>query len=244
MSRWLRETSKSLLGPHWTTRLRCLARGKELPRWGNLRRTQPFSPHFGADRGTPVDRYYIERFFGENREHIHGDVLEIQSSGYTRRYGHGVQVAHSVDVNPAVNPTVLCDLADSGDTLPSNRYDCFLMPSTPQHLRQLEPSLRHALRVLKPGGVILATCAAFVPLIPDGPDYWHLSAAGWQEIAQRVWPGCEIRVRSHGNCLAALAAMLGLALEEVRAEELDVYDPRFPVVVTLWCRKPTAPEPP
>jgi SAM-dependent methyltransferase len=238
MSRWLRETTKSLLGPHWTTVVRCLARGKELPRWGNLRRTQPFSTHFGADRGTPVDRYYIERFFRENQEQIRGEVLEIQGSGYTQRYGRDVRAAHSIDVNPAVNPTVLCDLAESDDALPSERYDCFLMPSTPQHLRRVEPSLRQALRVLKPGGVILATCAAFVPLIPDGPDYWHSSAAGWQEITQRTWPGCEVRVNSHGNCLVAVAAMMGLAVEEISAEELTVNDPRFPVVVTLWCRKP------
>src|SRR5262249_15235576 len=31
-------------------------------RFGDLGRTQPISRRFGFDRGTPVDRYYIERF--------------------------------------------------------------------------------------------------------------------------------------------------------------------------------------
>jgi len=234
---------KSLLGPRRTVRLRCLVRGKPLPRWGNLRRTQPFSTSFGFDRGTPVDRYYVERFFRENQQYIRGDVLEIQMSGYTQRFGTGVHLAHSVDINPSVEPTFVCDLADSDGVLPSARYDCFLLPSTPQHLQRLEPSLRHALRVLKPGGVALATSAALVPLIPDGPDYWHCSPAGWRQIVERVWAGCEVRVQSYGNCLAAVAAMLGLAFEELTPAELDVEDPRYPVVVTLWCRKPQAPKP-
>jgi hypothetical protein len=34
--------------------------------------------------------------------------------------------------------------------------------------------------------------------------------------------------------------MYGLALEELRAGELDVFDPRYPVLVTIRCRKPLA----
>jgi SAM-dependent methyltransferase len=237
MTNRFRDVLKSLLGPRRTTQLRVLARGHDLPRWGNLRRTQPFSTQFGFDRGTPVDRYYIERFFRKHAEYIQGDVLEIQSSGYTRRYGRDVRLAHSVDIDPRHQPTIVCDLADSASALPSARYDCFLLPSTPQHLRQPEAALRHALRVVKPGGTILATCAGLLPLIPDGPDYWHLSAAGWEEVTARVWSDCEVRVQSFGNCLSAVAAMLGLALEELTPAELDVNDPRYPVVVTLWCRK-------
>ncbi|MFQ5668582.1 MAG: hypothetical protein ACE5I7_19425 [Candidatus Binatia bacterium] len=238
MTQRLREKVQSLLGPRRATQLRCLVRSRHLPHWGNLRRTQPFSLDFGFDRGTPIDRYYVEKFFEQNRAHIRGDVLEIQVSTYTRRDGHDVHVAHSVDINSSVAPTIVCDLASSDGVLPNERYDCFLLPSTPQHLRSLELSMRHALRVLKPGGVILATCAAFVPLIPDGPDYWRNSAAGWAEIVQQAWSGCEVKVQSYGNCLAVVAAMLGLAIEELTPEELDVNDPRYPVVVTLWCRKP------
>ena len=84
----------------------------------------------------------------------------------------------------------------------------------------------------------LFICAAgFLPLIPDGPDYWRFSVQGWSEILTRVWPGCEVTVESHGNCLAAVAAMLGLALEELTPGELDVTDPRYPVLISLVCRK-------
>jgi hypothetical protein len=229
---------KSLAGPHWTTRARCLLRGLGLPRWGNLRRTRPFSDRFGFDRGTPIDRYYLDAFFRAQRPRITGDVLEIQMPQYTERYGHDVRHAHSVDISPRFRPTFLCDLALADAVVPSDAYDCFLLPNSLCNLRDVEGCLRQALRVIKPGGVILATAAGFVPLTPDDPDYWHLSAAGWEEVAARVWPGCDIEVESHGNCLAGVAAMLGLAWEELSRAELDVTDARYPVLVTLTCRKP------
>ncbi|HEX2644293.1 MAG TPA: methyltransferase domain-containing protein [Thermoanaerobaculia bacterium] len=229
---------KGWLGPRWTVRLRCLTRGKPLPRWGNLRRTRPLSETFGFDRGTPVDRFYLDRFFERHRADITGEVLEIQAPSYARRYGQGVTTAHSVDIEPRFAPTYCCDLAEAGSLIPAERYDCFLLPNTLTHLRDLEECLRQALRVVRPGGAILASTAVFSPLIPDGPDYWRISAAGWWEVTARVWPGCEVKVESHGNCLAALAAMLGLAHEELTPAELQVEDPRYPVLVTIHCRKP------
>jgi methyltransferase family protein len=234
----VRQRLKAALGPRWTARLRCLARGKELPRWGNLRRTRPFSESFGFDRGTPVDRHYLRRFLEANREWIRGDVLEIQLPDCTRRYGREVTVAHTVDVDPHFRPTYLCDLARAEGVIPDARYDCFLLPNSLSFLRDLDGCLRQALRVVRPGGVILASGSALGPLTPDVPDYWRLSADGWHEVARRIWPGCEVAVESRGNCLAAVAAALGLALEELSEAELDAQDPRYPVLVTVRCRKP------
>jgi hypothetical protein len=234
----MRAAVKDWLGPRWTTRLRVLTRGLGTPRWGNLRRVTPFSAQFGFDRGTPVDRYYLHRFLDSHRARITGDVLEIQVPDSARRYGARLGDVHTVDLNPAHRPTYTCDLAASDGVIPSDRYDCFLLPNTLCVLRDVEGCLRQALRVVKPGGVILASTAGFVPLTPDAPDYWHLSAAGWQEIAARALAGALFRVESHGNCLAAVAAMLGLAHEELRPAELDASDPRYPVLVTLYCEKP------
>lgn len=234
----LRARAKSLVGPHLTVVARCVMKGLPIPRWGNLRRTGPFSQTFGVDRGTPIDRYYLMRFLDRHREAIQGDVLEIQETGYTRRYGRNLKAVHSVDIDPAVHPTFVCDLAHSDPIIPSNRYDCFLMPNSLCFFQDLEACLRHALRVVRPGGVILASAPALVPLIPDGPDYWRLSAAGWGEVLTRVWADCDVEVRADGNCLSATAAMLGLAFEELTAAELDVHDARYPVLVTMLCRKP------
>lgn len=226
---------KGLLGPKWTTWARTVTRGLERPAWGNLRRVTPFSATYGFDRGTPIDRYYVDRFFAAHRHLITGRVLEIQTTDHIRRYGTDVAAAHTLDIDAAHRPTYCCDLAHAVE-VPSGSYDCFLLPNTLCFLRDLDAALREARRIVRPGGAILATVPGFVPLTPDMADYWHASADGWRVVAARVWPECDTAIDAHGNCLAAAAAMYGIAVEELTSSELDVHDPRYPVVVTIACR--------
>ena len=55
----------------WIARIRRPA----LP--GIFRRTSPLSDVWGFDRGTPVDRYYIECFLEGQRRDITGRILEV-----------------------------------------------------------------------------------------------------------------------------------------------------------------------
>lgn len=228
---------KSYLGARRSTTLRCIVRGKKLPRWGNLRTTEPFSAEWGIDRGMPIDRYYARHFFEHHREYITGDVLEVQHSVYTDRFGTNISRADSVDIDPRFEPTFVCDLARA-DVIPSDRYDCFLMPFTFAHLRDLEGALRTALRVVRAGGTILAVLPALTPLVSEYPDYWRFSPDGLLVLLEHVWADCEIAVGAYGNCLAVIAEMLGLAAEELSPPELDVHDSRYPLLVTVVCRKP------
>jgi len=53
----------------------------------NALRTKPISAKFGFDRGTPIDRFYIEKFLQNNAGHIRGKVLEISENTYSGKYG-------------------------------------------------------------------------------------------------------------------------------------------------------------
>lgn len=219
-----------------------LARGGGSPRWGNLRRLTPFSENWGSDRGTAISRYYLHRFLTQHAHQITGDVLEIQGTAFTRRFGSQVRTSHSIDLFPQFKPTYLCDLA-AADIIPSNMYDCFLLPNTLHGLRDIRGCMRHMLRVLKPGGVILATASLFEPLMPletPYPDCWRLTAAGWSELAAELWPGHDCEIDGYGNCLAAVAALYGLAYEELTTSELEYQDDRYPIAVTIVCRKRSA----
>jgi SAM-dependent methyltransferase len=226
---------KSLLGPRWTTWARTVTRGLERPSWGNLRRVTPISTSYGFERGTPIDRYYVHKFFIAHRGLITGRVLEIQTRDHTRRYGSAVTAMDTLDISLEFRPTYQCDLA-SASIVSDGGYDCFLLPNTLCFLEDLDGALREARRIVRRGGTILATVPGFVPLTPDVADYWHASADGWRVVAERVWPGCETAVESHGNCLAAAASMYGIAAEELTGAELDANDPRYPVLVTICCR--------
>ena len=48
---------------------------------------RPLSDEYGMDRGTPLDRYYIEEFMACNAELVRGACLEVEDARYTRRFG-------------------------------------------------------------------------------------------------------------------------------------------------------------
>ena len=165
-------------------------------------------------------------------------MLEVQTGSYTERFGHDVTRADTFDIVPEFAPTHLCDFAHCGGIIPARAYDCLLLPNTLPHFRELDLALAHALRVVRPGGTILASAAGLLPLTGDVADYWRMSPDGWRERLGAAWPGATIEIGGHGNCLAAVAAQLGLALEELTTAELDVQDPRYPVLTTICCRTP------
>ena len=122
--------------------------------------------------------------------------------------------------------------------LASDAYDCFLLPNTLNHLRDVTGSLRQALRVVKRGGVILATTPTLTPLTRDFSEYQRFTVAGLRELGEGALLDCEVSIESYGNVLAAIAALMGIASEELTPAELDVNDARYPVLITLFCKKP------
>jgi SAM-dependent methyltransferase len=233
---------KNALGPKGIVRIRAWRKGFSLPRWGNLRRTAPFSADFGFDRGQAIDRFYIERFFARNAAAITGDVLEVQGPGYTRRYGVNVRTASSIDIDPAYNPTYLVDFTEADEHIPAESFDCLVLPQTWQHFEKLEEGIRQCYRLLRPGGTILATNACMTPMMrPDSyGEHWRFTPSGWRLLVTRCLPGAEIEVQGHGNCLAVVAAAYGLACEELSHAELAFEDGRFPVNVSIRVQKPTS----
>jgi len=67
-----------------------------------------------------------------------------------------------------------------------------------------------------------------------GPKW--TTRADREPVATRMWAGCTTVVETYGNCLAAVASMYGIAVEELISAALDIVDPRYPVPVTIRCR--------
>jgi SAM-dependent methyltransferase len=207
---------------------------------GTLRRTRPLSDDFGYDRGTPVDRYYIERFLAEHRSNIRGRVLEVKDPVYTERFGDRVSRSDVLDVD-ANNPraTIVADLA-AADALPSDAFDCFILTQTLQYIYKVDAAIRQTHRVLRPGGVLLATVPAVSRVVCPpavSSDYWRFTAAACSELFGEAFGPNQITVRAHGNVLTCIAFLTGMALEELRRTELETDDPLYPVIVTVFAIK-------
>jgi SAM-dependent methyltransferase len=198
------------------------------PAWpAALRRIRPVSDFWGFDRGTPLDRYYIEGFLAEHREDIRGHVLEVQDSSYTDRFGSGVVNRDVLDIDPA-NPraTIVADLAAS-TSMPAGAFDCFILTQTIHLIFDLPAAVRSCHDVLRPGGVLLVT-APTVSRVRSG-DFWRFTPASLGRLLEGAFG--QVSVQAYGNVLAATTFLSGMAKEEVPRRLLDEHDQHFPVIV-------------
>lgn len=199
---------------------------------GSLGATRPIGEAWGYDRGTPVDRWYIERFLASHRNDITGRVLEVKDSGYTDRFGHGVTERAVLDVDPG-NPraTHVADLA-TADGLPSGAFDCFVLTQTLQFVFDVRAALANAHRVLRPGGVLLATMPVASRVCgPPLTDHWRFTPLAVRCLFDDAFGAGVSTVSGHGNVLAQVAFLEGLAAEDLSAGELAVDDEHLPLVV-------------
>ena len=194
---------------------------------------RPFSREFGYERGTPVDRVFIERFLEEHRDDVVGTVLEIGDSAYTHRFG-GARVTRAECLHlddPAASYTGSLD--DEG-LLPEGRFDCVLFVQTLHLLHDVDRAIAILSRLLAPGGTLLLT----VPGISQvSDDRWAETWSwGFTPYALRAslaarFADADVHVRGVGNVAACTAFLHGLAAEEIGADVFRTHDPAYPLVV-------------
>jgi SAM-dependent methyltransferase len=228
------------LPPDEATRLRHRLRRLSRPaRLGTLRNTTPLSNDFGYDRGTPVDRYYIERFLSAHRPQVRGAVLEVQEAMYTERFGSGVIQSDVLDIDSG-NPlaTIVADLA-AADSIPDASFDCFILTQTLQLIYDVRAAVVHAHRILKSGGALLVTVPTVSPIVDDErlTDYWRFTPASCSKLFGDVFGRDRVRVRAYGNVLTSIAFLTGLAHEELTTQELEAHDHRFAMLITIRALK-------
>jgi SAM-dependent methyltransferase len=193
--------------------------------WGGLRRLQPVSREFGYDRGLPIDRYYIERFLEMYRRDVTGRTLEVGDDEYTRRYGGGRttrrDVLHVHGRNPAA--TIVGDLTDAPQ-IAEGTFDCIVLTQTLHLIYDVDCAVATLHRILRPGGVVLATFPGISQLSGDEwSRTWSWALSSW--LARRLFASRfgerNVTVEAHGNSLAAAAFLQGLATVELAPTQLD-----------------------
>lgn len=210
--------------------------------FGSLRRLTPISRNFGYERGLPIDRYYIENFLAHYADDIRGRVLEIGDNSYTRKFGGDrvtkSDVLHVVEGNPEA--TIVGDLT-CADHIPSDSFDCFILTQTLHLIYDVRAALKTLYRILKPGGVAIVTFPGISQISHDEwGDYWcwGFTTLSARRLFEEVFPTANVKVETHGNVLAAISFLHGLAVEELRREELNHRDRDYEVIITVRAVKP------
>jgi ubiquinone/menaquinone biosynthesis C-methylase UbiE len=127
--------------------------------------------------------------------------------------------------------------------IPSDTFDCILLTQTLQFIYDVRATLKTLYRILKPAGILLATCPGISQIsrydMERWGDHWRFTSRSSRRLFAEVFPSAQVTVEAHGNVLTALAFLHGLAAEELRQEELDSHDPDYEVVITVRAVKPT-----
>ncbi|MFH1021400.1 MAG: methyltransferase domain-containing protein [Pseudomonadota bacterium] len=223
--------------------LKTLIRKKSPVNFNDMATTRPVSHLFGADRGTPIDRYYIENFFQRNGSRIKGQVLEVGDSSYSRKFSRGQVESFNVLQHAALGDgaaTIVGDLTDTA-TLPANAFDCFICAQTLQYTFEVQKAVAGAHYLLKPGGVMLATVPGISQISRFDADrygeYWRFTTDSMKRLFEPVF-GEGVEVASVGNVLSATAFLQGIALEDLSDPTLlDRHDPDYQMIVTIVARK-------
>jgi glycosyltransferase involved in cell wall biosynthesis len=206
-------------------------------RFGHLAGTRPVSQDFGWDRGTPVDRYYIEQFLGARAADIRGRALEIADDAYCSRFG-GRQIAQQdiLHLHPGSSrATIVGDLTKPG-VLPDNTFDCIVLTQTLHFIFDLHEAAERLHSALRPGGVLLLTVPGISPV--DRGEWaanwlWSFTSTSLRKLFEPCFGTEALQVHAHGNVFSATAFLHGVALEEIDTSKLAINDPAYPVIVTL-----------
>jgi len=241
------ERLKQLLGLRVYSLLKRIVRGYQRgDLLGSLRRVTPLFEDDIWKRGEPIGRFYVNRrFLPAYASDVHGHVLEVSESVYTRWFGKGnVTQSDVLHLTGCPGATIIADLTKA-DHIPSNTFDCIIITFTLQFIYGISAAVQTLHRILKPGGVVLATFDASSKISRVDMDlygeYWRVTSASARKLFGEQFPQDNVTVKAYGNVLAVAAQIHGFVREDFYEAELDYRDPDIELVIGVRAVKPVAP---
>jgi hypothetical protein len=199
---------------------------------------QPISSRAGWDRGTTINRYYLEQFLQECSSDIFGHCLEFQSDAYTSRFGGDkvtkLDILHKDIGNDKA--TLVADLTKANN-IPSNWFDCIICTYVLHGIFELDKAISELHRILKPGGVLLIAVPGFSRTYSEYNPLWFFTPEGLRLLLARVFAAENVSVYAYGNSLTAAGHLRGLAAHEFTKGELNYHTLEFAVGVFARARK-------
>ena len=123
------------------------------------------------------------------------------------------------------------------DHVPSESFDCIVFTQTLQFIYDMKAAVHTLHRILRPGGVVLATVPGISQIsrfdMEQWGDYWRFTSLSLHRVFSEAFPVEGLKVDACGNVLSAMSFLLGLSAEELTERELDHRDPDYELLITL-----------
>jgi len=231
---------ESLLFLQEYLRRRCRKQNPFIEAIANMPLT-PFSRRWGAERGKPIDRYYIEEFLEKNKNLIRGKVMEISDNAYTRRYG-GENVNESLVLHvDGWGKNAIKGNLETGEGIYDDWVDTLIFTQTLMFIYNTKKTVQNIYRMLKPGGTVLATVAGISQISRYEADNWgdfysfHTDAV--KRIFGEIFGAENVQVECYGNVKTAISLLYGLCSEDLTKEDFDYRDMDYQVIIGIAARK-------
>lgn len=207
------------------------------PKWHYMRSIHPLSNTFALDRGTPIDRIYIEDFLAKNAKSITGCTLEIADYTYSKKYGTDIKKYELLDTSDDnKKATIIGDLTDVS-TLPENKIDCFICTQTLNFIYDFKSAIYGGWHVLKRNGAMLTTVAGISQIseydMVRWGDYWRFTKLSMKKSFEEVFGAENVEVDFYGNVLTSIAFLQGISAEELTKEELFFKDENYQLTIVV-----------
>lgn len=199
---------------------------------------------FGESRGTPIDRYYIEKFLS-GRKNFKRDikVLEVGDSNYSKKYfpnaKHFVLEYESGSPGLIIKKTLLLDLGSETLSI-AGEFDVIIVPQTLNFIFNVQQAADNLVNLLRPGGQMLITSGFISQLSTYDYDrwgeFWRLTDKALAKIFSNV--NVSVTTNQYGNLSAALLLLQCYSVEDVRKLGLlDHSEQCYPVIYTALVEK-------
>ncbi len=202
---------------------------------------KPISRVFGCDRGTAVDRIYIEKFLEENQSVITGDVLEIGENRYTTKYGNAIRSSSVLHVKGWGGENTICGNLETGEGIEGRCFDCLILTQTLMFIYGLDNVVKNIYNLLKPGGTALITVSGISQISEYDNDnwgqYWSFYGCAFRPLFNKKFSSDNIIVKQYGNVKTAIALLYGITAEELRTEDIIYQDNLYPLIYGISLKK-------
>ncbi len=155
-----------------------------------------------------VRRHFVDNFFFSHEDLFTSgtNILDIGGKKENKRglfdiSRYGVEVKY-VNIDQSTNPDIISDA--STIPIPDNSYDLILMGELLEHVPNPLVVLREAYRLLRSGGILLATVPFMYPVHADPYDFGRYTDYFWQDAAAKT--GFKnVKVERQGTLFAVMA---------------------------------------